>query len=90
MVPVLKGTNNRPHPPIYFSHEGNKALKTEHWKIVLAKADQKAGEPEKWELYDLEKDRAERHNLAERYPNRVQQMSEIWEKMDRQFRNDAK
>jgi arylsulfatase A-like enzyme len=31
-----------------------------------------------WELYDLSKDRAEVHNLAAEYPERVQKMAQIW------------
>jgi arylsulfatase A-like enzyme len=31
-----------------------------------------------WELYDLSKDRAELHDLAAEYPERVQEMAQIW------------
>ncbi len=89
LVPVLKEGLILPHPPIYFCHEGNKALKMDHWKIVLAKGDQKKGEPELWELYNLDNDRAEQNNLAKQYPKKVQEMAAIWKKMDLQFQQDS-
>ena len=71
---------------LFFNHEGNRALKSGKWKIVLAAKEQKANEPLKWELYDLETDRAEQNNLAEQYPERVNSMAQRWNEMNEQFR----
>ena len=45
--------------PIFWEHESNRAVRDGKWKLV-AKADQP------WELYDMEKDRTEMHDLAQR------------------------
>jgi arylsulfatase len=58
---------------IYWEHEGNRALRKENWKLV---AKGPAGE---WELYDIDRDRAELHNLASQQPERTQQMVAQWE-----------
>ena len=44
--------------PIFWEHESNRAVRDGKWKLVA-----KARQP--WELYDMEKDRTEMHNLAD-------------------------
>ena len=34
---------------------------------------------DQWELYDLDADRTEMHDLAEQYPERVKEMSVLWD-----------
>lgn len=58
--------------PIYWEHEGNRALRDGKWKLVM-----KYRGP--WELYDIEADRTERNNLAAKYPQRVAAMAARWE-----------
>lgn len=70
LVPVFEGrTRNR--GPIYWEHEGNKAVRDGNWKLV-------SRFPEGWELYDLEADRTELHDLAPSQPERVKQMSAMY------------
>jgi arylsulfatase len=57
---------------IYFEHEGSRAVIAGKWKLV---ADGKDGS---WELYDLERDRTETHNLAEQDPERVEELASSW------------
>ena len=70
MVPVFEG-KTRKRGPIYWEHEGNKAVRDGNWKLV-------SRYPEGWELYDLEADRTELHDLAAREPERVKQMSAMY------------
>ena len=42
--------------PIFWEHEGNKAVRDGKWKLV-----QKWQQP--WQLYDMEADRTEQHDL---------------------------
>lgn len=67
---------------IFWEHEGNRAIRIGKWKLVartlrylrIADADKNA-----WELYDLENDRTETINLADKHPDRVKEMSAKWE-----------
>jgi len=70
---------------LYWAHEGNRAIRQGKWKLV-AGADYDSfrwwGTEEvpadAWELYDLEADRSEQNDLASAYPERVEQMSNLW------------
>ncbi|MCW0217739.1 MAG: arylsulfatase, partial [Prosthecobacter sp.] len=42
------------------------------WKLVAK------GPQGEWELYDMEHDRTEQHDLASQHPDRVKTMSEQW------------
>ncbi|MDR2848961.1 MAG: arylsulfatase [Verrucomicrobiota bacterium] len=69
---------------IYFSHEGNRALRVGDYKLVSAKRDGGV-----WELYDLANDRAEQNNLAATQPDRVRDMAARWQTLDETFAKDA-
>ena len=58
---------------IYWEHEGNRAVRVGDWKLVAV------GRKGPWELYNLRDDRSEVHNLAADQPERVQQMSALWQ-----------
>ncbi len=58
--------------PLFWEHEGNRAVREGRWKLVSL-----AGKP--WELYDLEVDRVEMHDLAAREAGRVKELSAKWE-----------
>ena len=73
-----------PEPALYFSHEGNRALRAGDYKLVSAKCDGGA-----WELYNLAADRAEQNNLASSQPDRVQELAARWQSMDAAFTKDA-
>jgi arylsulfatase len=65
----------------YAAHlEGNRAVRSGKWKLV-AKAP--AG---KWELYDMEADRTEMHDLAAKEPERVQELKGKWEAWEKRAR----
>lgn len=59
-------------PPIFWEHEGNRAVRDGQWKLVARGADGP------WELYDITKDRSELHDLAAAEPRRVSEMSAAW------------
>jgi arylsulfatase len=58
---------------IYWEHEGNRAIRIGKWKAV---AKSPAG---KWELYDMEADRTELHNLAAKESERLKGAAMRWE-----------
>lgn len=57
---------------LYFEHQGSCAIIDGHWKLV--RDNRRAA----WELIDLEKDLFEIQNLAEEYPEKVQQLEAKW------------
>ena len=59
--------------PIYFEHEGNRAVRDGDWKLVAA------GPASDWELYNIAKDRGETKDLAAVNGDRVKNMSQAWE-----------
>jgi len=70
--PALAGESLGRKEPIFFEHEGNRAVRDGRWKLV-AKGPQGA-----WELYDMQADRTEQNDLAAAEPERVQAMAEQW------------
>lgn len=69
------------HPVLWWLHEGNRAVRVGDWKLVASR-----GEP--WELYNLEQDRAENHNLASAKPEKVRELETKWSETAQQFQND--
>lgn len=61
----------RPHP-IFWEHEGNRAVLDGQWKLV-ALSDQP------WRLYNLAEDRTEQHDLAGAERARVQALAAKWD-----------
>jgi arylsulfatase len=55
-----------------FEHEGNRAVREGKWKVVAL-----ANGP--WELYDIDADRAEMHDLAATQPQRVATLAAKWD-----------
>jgi len=72
LVPLFSGGDIE-RDALYWEHEGNRAIRIGNWKLVAK------GPAGAWELYDIDRDRAELHNQAERQPERVQQMKAQWE-----------
>jgi len=58
---------------IYWEHEGNRAMRKGKWKLVAK------GSAGPWELYDMEADRTEMHDLADQQPERLAEMIAQWE-----------
>jgi len=72
MAPMFVGKAVK-QGPLFWEHEGSRAVRDGKWKItaVYPKG--------KWELYDIEADRPEQHDLAAKYPDRVKRMASQWE-----------
>ena len=80
-LPTLLGTKNqKEHDYLYWEfHEkgGRQAVRKSNWKLVQYLVD----EPEKTttELYDLNSDIGEQHNVAAKYPDVVKELLELME-----------
>lgn len=76
LFPLALGEPFKPTNPIYWEHEGNRAMIDKDWKIVS-----NVNEP--WQLYNLKTDRTETKNLAKEESEILQSMVaqyEIWGK----------
>jgi arylsulfatase A-like enzyme len=71
LQPVLKSKPLQERP-IFFEHEGNRAVRKGNWKIVWTNFDKK------WELYDISNDRSEMKDLSNQFPELVKQLSDLW------------
>ncbi|HTL28352.1 MAG TPA: arylsulfatase [Tepidisphaeraceae bacterium] len=73
LVPAFLGQPLSRTTPLFWEHEGNRAIRVGNYKLVAK------GETGPWELYDITKDRAELHNLADKEPARVKDLSTQWQ-----------
>jgi len=71
LVPLFEG-GSRTRGPIFWEHEGNKAVRDGKWKLV-------SRFPDGWELFDMEADRTELHDLAAAEPERAKAMAAMYE-----------
>lgn len=70
--PLLQGKPFNRARPIFWEHEGNRAVRQGQWKLV-------AKENQPWELYDMLADRPEMKNLADKKPELVKELSSKWD-----------
>ncbi|MFZ9938247.1 MAG: arylsulfatase [Luteolibacter sp.] len=71
ILPMLQGADWQREQPIFWEHEGNAALRFGPWKLVRRHG-------QDWELYEMDEDRTELHDLAALDPVRVRQMAREW------------
>ena len=62
---------------LFWEHLANRGVREDNWKLVSI-GTKKAPYTGPWELYDLDKDASETNNLAEKYPQKVKELSDKW------------
>jgi len=72
LIPVLQGKSRGEYQPLFWEHEGNRAVRAGRWKLVA----QFKGP---WELYDMETDRTELNDLAVKMPEKAKELSALWQ-----------
>jgi len=72
LLPIFHGSKRQGHDALFWQFGKGKAVRTGKWKLV------RYGDAP-WELYDLEADRTELHNLAKQNPQKVKEMAAMWE-----------
>jgi len=68
---------------LFWEHEGNRAIRVGNWKLVAAVQKAKVFTPADenvWELFDMDKDPSETNNLSSTYPDKVRELSGLWQK----------
>ncbi|MFN0017992.1 MAG: arylsulfatase [Pirellulaceae bacterium] len=83
LLPVFGKDNSVSHDALWWSHNGNQAIRVGNWKLVAA-----AKQP--WELYDLSADRSESVNVAEKMPEQAAELAKMWEAKQAEFQDLAK
>jgi arylsulfatase len=74
LVPILRG-KTRPAPEeLCWEWSGNCAIRRGPWKLVW----DTLSRPLKWELYDMEADRTELHNLSDEKPELVKDLADAY------------
>lgn len=73
LVPSFSDQSRALHEYLFWEHTGNRAVRAGRWKLL-------GGRTGDWELYDLQEDRAERHNLAYVFPERVRDLAVRYQK----------
>lgn len=71
LVPAFARDVTVERPELWWSHEGNRAVRVGDWKLVAVK-----GGP--WELYNLAADRSETEDLSANYPDKVRELEAAW------------
>lgn len=73
ILPILK-KKKLPKRYIYNEHEGNRMVRYGDWKLVSANC-----RGDKWELYNIKKDRTEQNDLSSKHPKVVRQMKKAYD-----------
>ena len=69
--PAFEGKPLDRKEPIFWEHEGNKAVRAGKWKLVLRHR-------QPWELFDMETDRTEQRDLIKQQPDLVSKLEAAW------------
>lgn len=75
LVGTLRTNTTLNRDYVFWEHFGSKALRQGKWKLV------QLDNQSPWQLYDLEKDRAELVDLSLEFPEQVENMKTLWEKL---------
>ena len=70
ILPLLNGESAKDRI-LYFEHEGNRAVDDGKWKLSALRG-------KDWELYDMENDRTELNDLADKFPSIVNRLDSLW------------
>ncbi len=79
LLPVFLTNGQNPERILFWEHQGSWAVRKGKWKLVHTKKIM-GREVSLLELFDLEEDRAECHDLSSEYPEIVRELKELYEK----------
>jgi arylsulfatase len=69
--PAFVGKSLERKQPIFWEHEGNKAVRDGKWKLVQR-------HKQAWQLHDMEADRTEQRDLINEQPELAQKLEAAW------------
>jgi arylsulfatase A-like enzyme len=75
LVPVVCSNGTTGDRTLCFEHRGNCSVRDKNWKLAMLRDNIWQ---DKWELYDMNVDRAETNDLAGKYPEKVKEYKAKW------------
>jgi len=82
LVPAFAEDRSIERDYLWWSHDGNRAIRVNDWKLV-------ATNDGAWELFDLAKDRTETVDLSAKQPAKVKELEKLWLAKQNEFIEDA-
>lgn len=86
LVPLFKKETVTREKDLFWEHEMNRAYRSGDWKLVSKGHLMNGGygrwqnySVDSWELYNVKEDRAEMNDLSGQYPEKVQELTALWE-----------
>ena len=79
LQPAFSGKPLKRTDALYFEHHLNCAIRDGDWKLVCKGQRGLEASEFSWELYNMKTDRAELHDLAEKYPEKAKELLAKWE-----------
>ena len=77
IMPILKGKSNQGHETLVYNSPHGFAMRKKNWVLTGVKADG----PHKGKLFNLEKDIAQKRDLAAKYPKKVEELTILFRKI---------
>ncbi len=72
LLSVIEGGSWSRQQPMFWEHEGNRAVRTAQWKLVSER-----GTP--WELYDMDVDRTELNDLSDKNHEKAAELARLYD-----------
>jgi len=79
LVPAFEQDGAIKHDYLFWLHNNNRAIRVGKWKLVAQKN-------KTWELFDLNSDRSETKNLANEYPDKVKELTNLWDRCVEEYK----
>jgi arylsulfatase len=94
LLPIFQGKQRQGHEALFWRFGSCCAVRKGKWKLVAPHPNPRTGidhfserdeweressGEKRWELYDMESDRTELNNLADKYPQKVRELADLYE-----------
>jgi len=66
------------HTEQYYSLGGDRSMEKDGWKAIAVHKPGQNFAQDTWELYNLNVDFVENHNVAEQYPDKLKELQDLW------------